>query len=335
MSKKISQLTQAENREITPDDLILQAGLRPIKYSIDQNTIDTINAVVADLVKDNPDDDTNKVKESDYVMTNNHITVNQFCKYFRCRNTYQLTDNYFNPGNIKSSVFESTVDFPNVSSLTFNEYGMVTDLEKTSGNEKVVDTIAGSFLSTPPSKEWQGYIDKTVESVQAATVIGGTIGSWTSFFDKSYSSYKKTVITYTQGRNDPTGNNAFDVCQHKIIIFWDRGGTKSVKACAIGQYPSPVGPTKSPTILPLQYNTKTYIIGDLWFPVSGTYQKESAGNSLDVDTSEYKVQLEIDIENSKIVRLPLPSYDGDTGPPLVPGATLETTSISMTVESFV
>ncbi len=31
MSKKISQLTQAENREITPDDLILQAGLRPIK----------------------------------------------------------------------------------------------------------------------------------------------------------------------------------------------------------------------------------------------------------------------------------------------------------------
>jgi hypothetical protein len=317
MSKKISQLTQAENREITPDDLILQAGLRPIEYSIDQSAIDTINAVL--------DDDTVMVQESDWVMTNNHITVNQFCKYFRCRNTYQLTDNYFNPGNIKSSVFESTVDFPNVTSLTFNEYGMVTDLEKTTGNEKVVDTIAGSFLSTPPSVEWQGYIDKTVESVQAATVIGGTIGSWTSFFDKSYSSYKKTVITYTQGRNDPTGNNAFDVCQHKIIIFWDYGGTKSVKACAIGQYPSPVGPTKSDTIPPLQYNTKTYIIGDLWFPVSGTYQKESVGNSIDPETSEFKVQLEIDIENSKINRIPLPSYDGE----------LETTSISMTVESFV
>lgn len=319
MSKKISQLTQAENREITPDDLILQAGLRPIKYSIDQSAIDTINAVL--------DDETNKIQESDWVMTNNHITVNQFCKYFRCRNIYQLTDNYFSPGDIKSSVFESTVDFPNVTSLTFNEYGMVTDLEKTTGNNKVVDTIAGSFLSTPPSVEWQGYIDKTVQSytAQAATVNGGTIGSWTSFFDKSYSSYKKTVITYTQGRNDSTGNNAFDVCQHKIIIFWDYGGTKSVKACAIGQYPSPVGPTKSATIPPLQYDTKTYIIGDLVSPVSGSYQKESVGNSLDVNTSKYKVQLEIDIENSKIVRLPLPSYDGE----------LETTSISMTVESFV
>lgn len=315
MSKKISQLTQAENREITPDDLILQAGLRPIEYSIDQSAIDTINAVL--------DDDTVMVQESDWVMTNNHITVNQFCKYFRCRNTYQLTDNYFNPGNIKSSVFESTVDFPNVTSLTFNEYGMVTDLEKTTGNKKVVDTIAGSFLSTPPSVEWQGYIDKTVESVQAATVIGGTIGSWTSFFDKSYSSYKKTVITYTQGRNDTTGNNAFDVCQHKIIIFWDHGNTKSVKACASGQYPSASGGE----INNRRYNTKTYMINNLFDSVVGYYSKRSRGEyNMPGFGYPYNVLLDIDIENSKIDKLPLPSYLGKGG---------ETVSVSMTVESFI
>ena len=189
MSKKISQLTKSTFSEVTPDDLILSAGL-----SVPE------------------EDDRNSNGDDNY-----KITVNEFCKYFRANNTYQLKEKYFNFDNVKSSVSNNNVEKKDLESLTFNEFGIVTDLTLKDGTGKVTDTIAGTFLSTPSTKDWQGYFDKTVDSVQSGQVIGGTIGSWLGLFDKSYSSYKKTIINYTQARNDSTGNNLFYVCKHKII----------------------------------------------------------------------------------------------------------------------
>ena len=75
----------------------------------------------------------------------------------------------------------------------------------------------------------------------------------------------------------------------KIIIFWDHGNTKSILACASGQYPALEGPSA----LPLKYNTKTYLINDLFIPQKDNTFSKSAGD-------EYKVLLEIDVANSKI-----------------------------------
>ena len=299
MSKKISQLTKSTFSEVTPDDLILSAGL----------------SVPEDLVNENLSEIDSKGARNINSNDNYKITVNEFCKYFRAKNTYQLKEKYFNFDNVKSSVSNNNVEKKDLESLTFNEFGIVTDLTLKDGTGKVTDTIAGTFLSTPSTKEWQGYFDKTVDSEQSGQVVGGTIGSWLGLFDKSYSSYKKTIINYTQARNDSTGNNLFNVCKHKIIIFWDHGNTKSILACASGQYPALEGPSA----LPLKYNTKTYLINDLFIPQKDNTFSKSAGD-------EYKVLLEIDVANSKINKLPLPSYLGNGQ---------ETVAVSMTVESFV
>jgi len=303
MSKKISQLTQSSFLEVTPDDLILSAG-----YSLPEALVKEMGET--DLT------DFDLTGARDYSVLGNHkITVNEFCKYFRNENTYSLKPKFFNyPENNTSKSSNEKLDIADISSLIFNEYGLVTDIVTTSGTNKVTDTIAGTFLSTPPTKQWQGYFDKTIDPVQNATVVGGTIGSWNNLFDKSYSSYKKSIIKYTQARFDSTGNNDFDVCQHEVIIYWDHGGTKSVKACASGQYPA----VKGPSAMPLEYNTKTYMINNLFDSIYSSYSKSSSG--------DYKVLLEIDIENSKINKFPLPSYLGEGG---------ETVSVSMTVESFV
>ena len=62
-----------------------------------------------------------------------------------------------------------------------------------------------------------------------------------------------------------------------------------------------------------------YLINDLFISQKDNTFSKSAGD-------EYKVLLEIDVANSKINKLPLPSYLGNGQ---------ETVAVSMTVESFV
>ncbi len=275
MSKKITQLQVATNKTITPNDLFVGAGLVDAK------------------------------------MKNFKLTIGNFCKYFTATANYKLKPFSFNPGDVSSYVSNQTYDISDISSLTFDIYGRVTNLETTSGTNKETENIVGDVVTTKPGDEWTGYFDDSV----VGTVTGGTITSWANLFDKSYAGFKKTIITYTQARNDTTGNNKFDVCEHKVYIYWDDGGTKSVKACASGQYPAAVGPDAQP----LNYNTKTYIIKNLFDDVIEEYMYDSGFD-------DYNVFLEIDIPGSRIRKLPLPCYLGKG---------LETCSVSMTLESFV
>ncbi|MEE9573371.1 MAG: hypothetical protein V3W20_10010 [Candidatus Neomarinimicrobiota bacterium] len=281
MSKKISQLQVATNRTITPNDLFVGAGLVDAK------------------------------------MKNFKLTVENFCYYYTATSIYKLTPFFFNLRDVSSYVSNKTYDISDISSLTFDIYGRVTNLATTSGTNKETENIVGDIVTTKPGDEWTGYFNDSV----AGTVTGGTITSWANLFDKSYAGFKKTIITYTQARNDSTGNNKFDVCEHKVYIYWDHGGTKSVKACASGQYPAAVGPDGE------RYNTKTYMIYNLFNSVDGYYSKRSKGEYTMPGTAyPFNVLLDIDIENSKIDKLPLPCYLGKGQ---------ETCSISMTVESFV
>lgn len=270
MSKKITQLQVATNKTITPNDLFVGAGLEGVQ------------------------------------MQNFKLTINDYCNYFKATSIYKLKPFSFNPGDVSSYVVNQTYDISDISSLTFDIYGRVTNLATTSGTNKETETIVGDIETT---ESWTGFFDNTA----AGTVYDvSTITSWENLFAKSYAGFKKTIITYTQARNDNTGNNKFDVCEHKVYIYWDHGGTKSVKACASGQYPAAVGPAGE------LYNTKTYIIKNLFDDVTKEYKYDSG-------FEKYNVFLEIDIPGSKINKLPLPSYLGIE----------ETSSISMTVESFV
>jgi len=279
MSKKISQLQVSTNRSITPNDLFVGACM--------------YDDPVLDVVK----------------MRNFKLTVENFCSYYTATAIYKLTPFYFNLRDVSSYVSNQTYDISDISSFSFDIYGRVTNLATTSGTNKETENIVGDIETTKPGEDWTGYFNNTV----AGTVTGGTITSWANLFDKSYAGFKKTIITYTQARNDATGNNKFDVCEHKVYIYWDHGGTKSVKACASGQYPAAVGPAGE------QYNNKTYIIKNLFDDVTEEYMYDSGFD-------DYNVLLEIDILESRIRKLPLPCYLGKG---------LETCSISMTVESFV
>ena len=292
MSKKITQLQVATNKTITPNDLFVGAGLDGV------------------------------------TMKNFKLTIGNFCNYFTATANYKLKPFSFNPGDVSSYVTNQTYDISDISSLTFDIYGRVTNLEKTSGTNKETENIVGDIVTTQPGDEWTGYFDKSVNG----TVTGGTITSWANLFAKSYAGFKKTIITYTQARNDATGNNKFDVCNHKLYIYWgaletigDNTG-RSCKACAIGQYPSAVGPAAQP----LNYNQKTYIINNLsesmYYWTKTPIRFERSSNSGHAHYSEYPVLFDIDIFDQKINKLPLPCYLGKGQ---------ETCSISMTVESFV
>jgi len=298
MSKRITQLQVATNKTITPNDLIVGAGLDGV------------------------------------IMKNFKLTIGNFCNYFNATSIYKLRPHSFNLGAVidgnlvaaSSYVTNQTYDISDISSLTFDIYGRVTNLEKTSGINKETENIVGNIKTTKPGEEWTGYFDNSV----VGTVTGGTITSWANLFAKSYAGFKKTIITYTQARNDTTGNNTFDVCQHKLYIYWGALETvgddtgRSCKACAIGQYPSAVGPAEQP------YNQKTYIINNLsesiyyWTGTPIRFERNS--NEGHGHSSEYPVLFDIDIFDQKINKLPLPCYLGKGQ---------ETCSISMTVESFV
>jgi len=272
MSKKITQLQVATNKTITPDDLFVVAGLEGV------------------------------------IMKNFKLTIGNFCNYFKATSTYKLKPFSFNPGPISSYVTNQTYDISDISSLTFDIYGRVTDLETTSGTNKETENIVGDVITTKPRNAWVGYFDNSV----VGTVTGGTITSWVNLFGKRYDNFKKTIITYTQARNDTTGNNKFDVCEHKVYIYWDHKN-QTAKACATGQYPAAVGPTEE------QYNNKTYIIHNLFSSLKEV-ETENSG------FKKYNVFLELDVPEAKINKLPLPAYLGKGQ---------ETCSISMTVESFV
>ena len=272
MSKKITQLQVATNKTITPNDLFVGAGLDGV------------------------------------TMKNFNLTIGEFCKYFTATSSYTLKPFSFNLGNVSSYVSNQTYDISNISSLTFDIYGRVTNLEKTSGINKETENIVGDVITTKPRNAWVGYFNDTVDG----TVTGGTITSWANLFAKSYANFKKTIITYTQARNDTTGNNKFDVCEHKVYIYWDHKN-ETAKACATGQYPAAVGPDGE------QYNNKTYIIHNL-FSRFKEVETENSG------FKNYNVFLELDVPEARINKLPLPAYLGKGQ---------ETCSISMTVESFV
>jgi len=279
MSKRITQLQVATNKTITPNDLIVGAGLDGV------------------------------------IMKNFKLTIGNFCNYFNATSIYKLRPHSFNLGAVidgnlvaaSSYVTNQTYNISDISSLTFDTYGRVTNLEKTSSANET-ENIVGDVVTTKPRDAWDGYFDNSV----VGTVTGGTITSWANLFAKSYAGFKKTIITYTQARNDTTGNNKFDVCVHKVYIYWDHKN-ETAKACATGQYPAAVGPDGE------QYNNKTYIIHNL-FSSFKEIETENSG------FKNYNVFLELDVPEARINKLPLPAYLGKGQ---------ETCSISMTVESFV
>ena len=272
MSKKITQLQVATNKTITPNDLFVGAGL----VGVD--------------------------------MKNFKLTINDYCRNFKATSIYKLKPFSFNLDNVSSYVSNQTYDISDISSLTFDIYGRVTNLKTTSGANKETENIVGDVVTTKKRDRWVGYFNDSVDG----TVTGGTITSWVNLFAKSYKGFKKTVITYTQARNDTTGNNKFDVCEHKVYIYWDHEN-ETAKACASGQYPAAEGPAGE------QYNNKTYIIHNLF----SSFKEVETENS---GFKNYNVFLELDVPEARINKLPLPAYLGKGQ---------ETCSISMTVESFV
>jgi hypothetical protein len=215
----------------------------------------------------------------------------------------KLNDQFLQSPGVESVVSNQQYNVCDIDSLTFNNFGVVTDLTSSTKTKRLFTGACGTINPIITDGLWKGYFDKSVVGTRNPSTA-----TWVDFFDTSYSDYKKTIINYVA----KAATNNYQTCTHKVIIYW--GTTENAVVSGCGQYPN-TSTINSELAIDIDHGQKNYIVG--MFPIS----RERWATNL----AAVPVQLEIDRENKKIVKLPITSYNVST---------TEKIYISMTVESF-
>jgi len=284
MSKKITQLSlQPSAKEVLSRDMLLFAG------------IDRINPGLANNVYQNY-----KVSAESFVT---HVTQN-------IAFPIKINDQFLESPGVESVVSNQEYDVCDIDSLTFNNFGVVTDLTSSTKaslaespyTKRSFTGACGTINPIITDGQWRGYFDKR----GAVGIRNPSTATWGDFFNTSYSDYKKTIINYVA----KAATNNYQTCTHKVIIYW--GTTENAVASGCGQYPNT---STINSALDNNHGQKNYIVG--MFPLSREIWA--------TDSAAAPVQLQIDNVNKKIVKLPITNYNVST---------TEKIYISMTVESF-
>lgn len=287
MSKKITQLTdQRSAKEVLPRDLFLFAG--PNTRTPTTTTITLVQKLRSEqILQSTPEEliyDNFKVSTTTLA---HHVCLGSNAVF-----PFAMEDTKIESPGTESNVSNMKYDLCDIQSLTFNKFGVATEVGVLDSSKRLFTGACGTINPVTTDTLWEGYFDKSVVGTRTPSTA-----TWEDFFSTSYSNYKKTIVNYVA----KAATNNYQTCTHKVIIYW--GTTNNAVASGCGQYPS------------IRGDVKNYIIGT--FPTS-----ESVSSS---NSTEFPVQLEIDRENKKIVKLPITNYNVTT---------TEKIYISMTVESF-
>lgn len=296
MSKKITQLSlQPSAKEVLSRDMLLFAGRDRINNAYQNYKVSA---------------------ESFVTYVNGNIAF-----------PIKLNNQFLESPGVESDVSNQEYNVCDIESLTFNNFGVVTGLKKSTKTKRLFTGACGTINPISVNNQWKGYFDKSVVGTRnPGPRRAGSPETWVDFFDTSYSDYKKTIINYVA----KAATNNYQTCTHKVIIYW--GTTENAVVSGCGQYPSSVINTliqDDGWITQQNVVSKNYIVG--MFPRSqevwtSTSIASARGQQRDeVLSSDLPVMLEIDNVNKKIVKLPITSYNVST---------TEKIYISMTVESF-
>lgn len=305
MSKKITQLSlQPSAKEVLSRDMLLFAGRDRINPGLANN-----------------------------VYQNYKVSAESFVTYVNSNIAFpiKLNDQFLQSPGVESVVSNQEYNVCDIDSLTFNNFGVVTDLTSSTKTKRSFTGACGTINPISVNNKWKGYFDKSVVGTRnPGPRRAGSAPTWVDFFDTSYSEYKKTIVNYVA----KAATNNYQTCTHKVIIYW--GTTENAVVSGCGQYPS----SKINTLIQddgwvTQENvvSRNYIVGmfpisqEVWTSTSAA-ATAAGGQRVDGDeilSSDLPVMLEIDNVNKKIVKLPITNYNVST---------TEKIYISMTVESF-
>ena len=284
MSKKITQLSlQPSAKEVLSRDMLLFAGRDRINPGLANN-----------------------------VYQNYKVSAESFVTYVNSNIAFpiKLNDQFLQSPGVESVVSNQEYNVCDIDSLTFNNFGVVTDLTSSTKTKRSFTGACGTINPISVNNKWKGYFDKSVTGTRnppSSTSYRIETG-WSNFFDTSYTNYKKTIVNYVA----KAATNNYQTCTHKVIIYW--GTTENAVASGCGQYPN-TSTINSALAIDNNHGQKNYIVG--MFPIS----RERWATNLPAAP----VQLQIDNVNKKIVKLPITNYNVST---------TEKIYISMTVESF-
>ncbi len=218
-----------------------------------------------------------------------------------------------------------------IESLTFDEYGMVSNIESKViiPTQRQLDNFSGT-LSTRMSNNATsiGYFDKykNLKSAAASLYNSSNIhytstsisniqyGNWAILFDKTFD-FRKSIVTYQHARLDISGSLE-DYSYYKVFIYWN--GENNTKIESTGLIRN--SPAESNT-LPFYFHFHTVLDNIDVHPMVPSFGNQSFKSTFN------KLTLNVDGTNKKINKLPLS--------PFVTTADRETHSISITIESFV
>ncbi len=278
MSKKITQLSlQPSAKEVLSRDMLLFAGRDRINNAYQNYKVSAESLVT-------------------YVNGNIAFPI-------------KITDQFLQSPGVDSDVSNQEYNVCNIESLTFNNFGVVTGLKKSTKTKRLFTGACGTINPIVTDGQWKGYFDKSVVGARnPGPRRAGSPATWVDFFDTSYSDYKKTIVNYVA----KAATNNYQTCTHKVIIYW--GTTENAVVSGCGQYPN-TSTINSALAIDKNHGQKNYIVG--MFPLSQERWATTAAAAV--------VQLQIDNVNKKIVKLPITNYNVST---------TEKIYISMTVESF-
>lgn len=278
MSKKITQLSlQPSAKEVLSRDMLLFAGRDRINNAYQNYKVSAESLVT-------------------YVNGNIAFPI-------------KITDQFLQSPGVDSDVSNQEYNVCNIESLTFNNFGVVTGLKKSTKTKRLFTGACGTINPIVTDGQWKGYFDKSVVGARnPGPRRAGSPATWVDFFDTSYSDYKKTIVNYVA----KAATNNYQTCTHKVIIYW--GTTENAVVSGCGQYPN-TSTINSALAIDKNHGQKNYIVG--MFPLSQERWATTAAAA--------PVQLQIDNVNKKIVKLPITNYNVST---------TEKIYISMTVESF-
>jgi|3_EtaG_2_1085321.scaffolds.fasta_scaffold00356_31 hypothetical protein len=279
MSKKITQLSlQPSAKEVLPRDMLLFAGRDRINNAYQNYKVSAESLVT-------------------YVNGNIAFPI-------------KLNDQFLQSPGVESVVSNQEYNVCDIDSLTFNNFGVVTNLTSSTKTKRSFTSACGTINPIVTDGLWKGYFNKSVAGTNFTSPATDNPFKWADFFDTSYTNYKKTIVSYVA----KAATNNYQTCTHKVIIYWGTTGNAVVSGC--GQYPN-TSTINSALAIDNNHGQKNYIVG--MFPLSKSSGRWASG------TTAVPVQLQIDNVNKKIVKLPITSYNVST---------TEKIYISMTVESF-